>query len=176
MNKVIVVEKKTKDYKQINSTANGEKKQRRQQKKQRNDNQSSNILIYMIIGMLIILITTMFGILYINKYVKLNKINSKINQVKQEIETLSAKKQKMKLQISQYKSLGRVEKVAKTQLEMIEPEDIKYITMNQQETTDSKNKPIVDSTTKKFKLSKLSQRVTTWLQELTKVEAGTLEE
>nr|WP_275589255.1 septum formation initiator family protein [Sporohalobacter salinus] len=130
----------------------------------------------MFIGILIILITAVFGILYINKYVEMNKISLKINRVEKEIETLNAKKQKLKLKISQHKSLRRVEKVAKTQLGMVEPKDIRYIAMNQQETHDIKNKLPVDSKTKKFKLGKLSHRVISWLQGLTEVEAGTLED
>lgn len=175
MNKVIVVEKKTKDYKKINSTASNKEKQQRQQKNRKN-NKSNNVLIYMIIGILITLITVIFSILYINKYVELSKINLKINQVEKEIETLNAKKQKLKLRISQHKSLSRVEKVAKTQLGMIKAEDIKYIAMDQQQTSDIKNKPSVDSTVNRFRLSRLGRRVISWLQGLTQVEAGTLEE
>ncbi|ADL12279.1 septum formation initiator family protein [Acetohalobium arabaticum] len=175
MNKVIVVEKKTKDYKKINSTASNKEKQQRQQKSS-NNNKSDSILIYMIIGILITLITVIFSILYINKYVELSKINLKINQVEKEIETLTAKKQKLKLKISQNKSLSRVEKVAKNELGMIKAEDIEYIAMGQQEMSNIKNKPSVDSTVNRFRLSRLSRKVISWLQGLTEVEAGTLEE
>ncbi|MGM0471331.1 MAG: septum formation initiator family protein [Bacillota bacterium] len=174
---IVVDNNKVKDYKQVHSTAN--KFNSKHQNENKGDNtRSNNIILWMLIGALIIVIIGAFLILYINRYVKMNKLNIKINQAQENIEELQTQKQKLKLKVSQYKSLGRIEKIAKKDLEMKEPNRVKYLSMTTDKSEHSTTKQETESTTKNNlkQINRLGRSVVVWLKSFTKVEAGTLED
>ncbi|WP_078809022.1 septum formation initiator family protein [Selenihalanaerobacter shriftii] len=176
---MIVVDKKkeVKDYKRLNSTArkdrNTKKKRVRKQRSNKQKN-NSNTLLFMSGYALIILIIVIFGILYINKYVEMNKINLQMNQVQSKIKDLEEEKQKLKLNLSQYKSLDRIENIAKVELGMVEPKQVKYISMNSKNGTSLKQNQDLHLNDRLVEISKLGEKVSTWLQGFSQVEAGTL--
>ena len=169
---MIVVDRKRelKDYKQANSTANDKLNNKKLKTSQRKNN-----IAYMLAYALLIGVMVIFGILYINKYVELNQTATEINQLQREIEILQDRKRNLQLQVSQSKSLERIETLAKEELGMVEPEQVKYLRFNQKSIAtqldselDEQQKSIID-------FNSWADRISAWLQNLTQLRAGTLD-
>lgn len=170
--------KQIKDYKKLNSSASQiEKEHGRNSGQKKTAVNGNNTLLFMVSYMLLIGIIVVFGILYINKYVEMNKLNLQMSQVEKEIQTLKAERQKLKLRISQYKSLDRIERIAKNELGMVNADEVTYISMNQADnsSTPIENRQSFSPLDKILKLRKLGYKISTWFKGLSQVEAGTLD-
>ncbi|MCK8823680.1 cell division protein FtsL [Fuchsiella alkaliacetigena] len=173
---VVDRENKIKDYKHVTSTAKDYQNSAQQVKKSTLLNRKKSVL-YMFVYALLIGIIVVFGILYINKYVKINQTATEINKLQREVEVLEEKKRTMQLEISSSKSLKRIEKVAKEELGMVEPKQVNYLSLNDKKASTQKiakeekgaSEGIID-----FRY--LGKRISTWFKGLTQLRAGTLEE
>ena len=164
-----------KDYKKFNSTASSQQNTRNKKREPSQNNKSNKTSLYMIGYALIIGIIVIFGILYINKYVEMNKMNLEISQIQKEIHVLEDKKQELQLRISQHKSLDRIEKIAKTDLGMVKPKKINYVSMNKKGNDFAKNNNSSNIKSENIKFSKLGHKISSWFKVFGQVEAGTLD-
>ncbi|SDC35247.1 cell division protein FtsL [Candidatus Frackibacter sp. WG12] len=177
LNKSTKRRKKRRKYLRKNKRTHNENHRKDSNNNQADSKESwfNRTFIYMISYALLIGIIAIFGILYINKYVEMSKINSRITQVQNRIENLKTNKRKAKLKIAQHKSLDRIERIAKNDLGMVEPDKVNFISMQKVDGVNKKSNEMNELKTRFNKLNELGYKISTWFKGLTQVEAGTLD-
>ncbi|MGM0502604.1 MAG: cell division protein FtsL [Bacillota bacterium] len=134
---------------------------------------------------LIILVIVLFFIMYINQYVQISRKSLMVEKLEDEKRQLESKQEHLQLKIAELKSLDRVEKIAKEELNMEQPDNINYIVINP--TSDSENLKATSKDQDKEENNKLEtkqekekladdlqERMFNWVNDLTTVQAGTL--
>ncbi|MGM0369216.1 MAG: cell division protein FtsL [Bacillota bacterium] len=139
----------------------------------------------MLVIMLIIFIIVLFFIMYINQYVQISRKSLAVEKLEDEKRNLESKKDHLQLKIARLRSLERVERIAKGDLNMEEPDNINYIVLDSIESeAKSKIKPkteednsqqVAKDEQEKIAIN-LKQEFSNWLNDLTTVQAGTLQE
>ena len=135
------------------------------------------------ITIFIIFIIVLFFIMYINQYVQISRKSFMVEKLQDKKRKLQSKKEHLQLKIAELKSLDRVERIAKEELNMEQPDNINYIVINSNESeTKLVNKDKSKKTGDKVKEEKeklaynLEDMMFEWINELTTVQAGTLGE
>ena len=126
---------------------------------------------------LLFLIGVVF-IIYINQYVQVSRLNFQVEKLEEQRDKLKTEKAYLQLEISSLKSLRRIEKIAKDDLGMAEPDEINYIIV--EEPQDKKNKDInlaenKDKEIKTVKKKGIKDRIFAWFNNISQVQAGTLD-
>lgn len=126
---------------------------------------------------LLFLIGVVF-IIYINQYVQVSRLNFQVEKLEEQRDKLKTEKAYLQLEISSLKSLRRIEKIAKDDLGMAEPDEINYIIV--EEPQDKKNKDInlAENKDKEIKIVKkkgIKDRIFAWFNNISQVQAGTLD-
>ncbi|TDX53021.1 cell division protein FtsL [Orenia marismortui] len=142
-------------------------------KKSRSNATFKLMLLY---GFLIFLIGILV-ILYINQYVQISRMNFEVEKLEEKRDKLKTEQAHLQLDISELKSLSRIEKIAKNKLGMIEPNKVKYIVSSKPLQKDkletSKHK---ENSRNKTNFDKsIKDRLLVWFSTMSKVQAGTLE-
>ncbi|MFO7819239.1 MAG: cell division protein FtsL [Halanaerobacter sp.] len=134
----------------------------------------------MLVIIFIISIIILFFIMYISQYVQLSRKSLMVEKLEDKKRRLESKKEHLQLEIARLKSLNRVERIAKQELNMEEPDNINYIVIDSSEEHKNKqgkdNQKITQQQEEtKDKLSfNLEEQVKDWFKDLTTVQAGTL--
>lgn len=137
----------------------------------------------MLVIIFMISIIALFFILYINQYVQLSRKSFMVEKLEDKKRKLESEKEHLQLKIAKLKSLERVERIAKEELNMEQPDNINYIVINSTNNSETKKnenqKKVAQAKTidKKNGLSfDLEAKVEQWVKDLTTVQAGTLKE
>ena len=103
-----------------------------QSKNNSNNNSPNRVtnLKAMLVIVFIIFIIVLFFIIYINQYVKLSRKNIMVEKLEDKKRKLESKKEHLQLKIAELKSLDRVERIAKEELNMKQPDNINYIVID----------------------------------------------
>ncbi|MBM7557941.1 cell division protein FtsL [Halanaerobacter jeridensis] len=135
----------------------------------------------MLMIIFIIFVIVLFFIMYINQYVQLSRKSFMVEKLEDKKRKLESKKEHLQLKIAKLKSLERVERIAKQELNMEQPDNINYIVINAKEESEGRKSREKTKMTKnqesnkKNKLSlNLEEKVENWVKDLTTVQAGTL--
>lgn len=134
----------------------------------------------MLVIIFIICIIVLFFIMYINQYVQLSRKSFMVEKLEDKKRDLESKKEHLQLKIARLKSLDRVERIAKQELNMEEPDNINYIVIDLNEEHKSKSEKDKKKITQQQEETKeelsfnLEARVQDWFKDLTTVQAGTL--
>ncbi len=123
----------------------------------------------------VIFIIGLFVIIYINQYVEVSRLNFQLEKLEDKRNKIKSENAHLELKISRLKTLDRVEEIAKSNLEMIKPNKVHYITLNSED-RNIDNLTVVAEETKETKKVKLKDRVLAWFSHLSEVQAGTLDE
>ncbi|WP_156801228.1 cell division protein FtsL [Halobacteroides halobius] len=146
--------------------------QNKSQSPKKKNRLKSIILVVFMIAIIVLLI-----LIHVNQYVKLARRNFKIESLKEKINQLKSEKAHLQLKISRLISLDRIERIAKQELNMKEPENVNYIVLNQ--TKDDKNMKLSSQKSQKEDNQKpnrgIKEKVLAWFNKLTNVQADTLE-
>lgn len=152
-------------------------------KRQSNNNSANKITNFktMLVIIFIIFVIVLFFIMYINQYVQLSRKSFMVEKLEDKKRKLESKKEHLQLKIAKLKSLERVERIAKQDLNMEQPDEINYIVINSKEGNKDKKQNSETQmgerkeNNKETKLSfNLEERVERWVKDLTTVQAGTL--
>jgi len=143
--------------------------------RQKKDNNTFKLMFFY--SFLLFLIGVVF-IIYINQYVQVSRLNFQVEKLEEQRDKLKTEKAYLQLEISSLKSLRRIEKIAKDDLGMAEPDEINYIIV--EEPQDKKNKDInlaenKDKEIKTVKKKGIKDRIFAWFNNISQVQAGTLD-
>lgn len=109
----------------------GEGRQQRQavSREDRSGISGKAVFIY---GLSLAIICSML-IIYIGQTMQITRLNYRINSLEQKLEGIEEQNHQLKLKMAQNSSLSRVEKVARSQLNMKEPEEIEVVVLDQKQ-------------------------------------------
>lgn len=85
-----------------------------------------------ILFLLIVILVAFLLISYICQYVQIAHLKLQTSELKEDLVDITQNNRKLKLKLAQNKSLARIEKIARTQLNMIEPEKVEIVVLNDQ--------------------------------------------
>jgi cell division protein FtsL len=92
---------------------------------EQNDEDKKNIYIYLIL----LTICAIILLVYISYTLKINNISYKIDQTQQELHALEEKNHKLGIKLSNASSLSQVDKLARSQLNMVEPDSMQTLVL-----------------------------------------------
>lgn len=92
---------------------------------------------------LIFVIAFLVGIFFTSRYAQLAVTGYQVNQIKEKMQGLELENQKLSVQVDGLKSLNRIETVAMTELGMVKPEGVQFISV--EDKASSKNSVPVES-------------------------------
>jgi cell division protein FtsL len=144
--------------------------------RQKQDNDTFKLMFFY--SFLLFLVGIVF-IIYINQYVQISRLNFQIEKLKEQRDELKTKKAYLQLEISSLKSLERIEEIAKNELGMAEPAEINYIVMAEPEDNKSQDINLAKNTGKEIDATKkksIKDRIFAWFNNISQVQAGTLDE
>jgi cell division protein FtsL len=126
----------------------------------------------------IIFVIVLFFIMYINQYVQISRKSLAVEKLEDKKRDLESQKDHLQLKIAKLKSLERVERIAKRDLNMQEPDKINYIVLD---STESEAQPAENNNQQVKNKSEqvainFKREVRNWFKGLTTVQAGTLHE
>lgn len=109
-------------------------------------------------------------IVYINQYVRLSRSNYRLERLESQRSQLKNHNIHLELQISQLKSLDRVEEIAKRDLGMVRPDKINYIVLDRGSTEDVVLAEVDDTPPEEAR--NIRDRIANFFDSLTEVQAG----
>ncbi|WP_408955838.1 FtsB family cell division protein [Natroniella sp. ANB-PHB2] len=164
MNKLIMgLQIKNKDY-----------QQKRAQRSSKNNSQKNHTFKYMIIGGLITSLIVLFLVLYINQYVQISRKNLRLEALEEEKQQVKRDELYLQIQISRLQSLARIEEVAKDEFNMVEPGEINYLMLEEDNVKKNYVQDEFQSETNDSKFN-FREKLAIWIRGLTQVEAGSLD-
>jgi len=87
------------------------------------------VMLYIITTMLLI---GFIVVTYIGQSLYITRLNYQLAEVKEELKQLDKDNYHLNIQLAQQSSLARIEKIARAELHMIEPEKIEVVVLNRQ--------------------------------------------
>ncbi|MCF8008956.1 MAG: cell division protein FtsL [Halanaerobiales bacterium] len=93
------------------------------------ENDKKNIYIYLIL----LTICAIILLVYISYTLKINNLSYKIEKVQNEIQVLEDKNHKLSIKVSNLNSLSQIDEIARTELNMIEPQSMHTLVMQREE-------------------------------------------
>ena len=72
-----------------------------------------------------------FVVLYINQNLAIMDLNSEVDQLQQELEVVQEKQQDLRLELTRETSLAKIERIARDELNMVQPENTQTLVLNQ---------------------------------------------
>jgi len=143
--------------------------------RQKQDNNTFKLMFFY--SFLLFLVGVVF-IIYINQYVQVSRLNFQVERLEEQRDELKTEKAYLQLEISSLKSLQRIEEIAKNELGMAEPKDINYIVMAEPKENKSKDINLAKNRDKETKPAKkgIKDRIFAWFNNISQVQAGTLDE
>ncbi|MCK8827134.1 septum formation initiator family protein [Natroniella acetigena] len=148
--------------------------QKRVQRSSKNNKQKKYTFKYMVVGGIIISLIVLFLVLYINQYVQISRKNLRVETLEEERQQVKRDKLYLQLQISRLQSLARIEEVAKDEFNMVEPNEIHYLVLEEDTLKEDYDQDEFQSETEDSKFN-FGERLVIWLKGLTQVEAGSLD-
>lgn len=102
------------DYKNYNKT-------------EEKENKNKNIVVTFVVALIVI--ACLFAI-QISQVVTITHLSYKTEELENKLNSLEEKNKNLEIEVTKKISLGKVEKIAKNKLGMVEAENIKYVTIN----------------------------------------------
>ncbi|MEJ6950942.1 FtsB family cell division protein [Natronospora cellulosivora (SeqCode)] len=116
--------KKTYNYSCVNSTQNGRKNNNNN--RNRNNVSLSTLLSFLIIIVFCITLTAS----YIYQFVQIAHLNYDINNLDTQLSELRVENNALSLALAKERSIVRIENIARSELGMVEPDDVKIVILN----------------------------------------------
>ncbi|GAB6137106.1 cell division protein FtsL [Halanaerobaculum tunisiense] len=123
----------------------------------------------LIVGIIVFLI-----LIHINQYVQLSRKNVQLEQLKEKKNQLKSEKAHLQLKISNLMSLDRIEKRAKQELGMKEPQQIQYVKVASSQ-DDNLESVTEESQDKSQAKPGITEQIMAWFHSVTNVQADTLQ-
>jgi cell division protein FtsL len=109
-------------------------------------------------------------LLYISQVLNINQSSSKLLELEEKLETIKSKNERLEVELASKTSLAEVEKIAKKELNMIEPDKRETLVYNNQ--IKGKEKFMADIPKEKFFLAQIYDKI---ISEVTTVQAESFE-
>lgn len=91
------------------------------------ENGNKNIVVMFVVAL--ILIATLFAV-QISQVVNITHLSYKTDELENKLNSLEESNKKLEIEVTKKISLSKIEKIAKSELGMVEAEEIKYIAIN----------------------------------------------
>ncbi|WP_027339309.1 FtsB family cell division protein [Halonatronum saccharophilum] len=144
--------------------------------KKGNSKSKNNSFKYVLLYAITIFMMSFLVIIYINQYVRLSRGNYRLERLETQRSQLKNQNIHLELNISQLKSLDRVEEIAKNDLGMIKPDSITYIVLEEESKGDVNEVAKANESLLEEKEDKsIKARVSNFFNSLTEVQAGSLD-
>lgn len=98
---------------------------------ERNKSESINKGRIILIYALVLLILGIFTVIYFSQSFQINALDQRINRLDNELSEIEAENQQYRLELAQSSSLSRIEKIAREEMNMREPQNTEIIVMKQ---------------------------------------------
>ncbi|TDO83441.1 septum formation initiator [Halanaerobium saccharolyticum] len=109
-------------------------------------------------------------LLYISQVLNINQSSSKLLQLEEKLETIKLKNDRLEVELASKTSLAEIEKIAKRELNMIEPD--KRVTLVYNNQSEKKEKFMADIPKEKFFLAQIYDKI---ISEVATVQAESFE-
>lgn len=113
-----------------NKQANSYNQHRNNEYAKNSDEDKKNIYIYLIL----LTICAIILLVYISYTLKINDLSYRINQMQNELQVLEDKNHRLDIKLSNASSLSYVDQLARSELNMIEPESMQTIVLRSEPT------------------------------------------
>ena len=130
----------------------------------RRETQNDRLLVFSFIIFVLMIGLILFA--YIGQSLQITRLNYTLNEKKLALEKIEQENHRINLELARSTSLARVEKIARVELKMVEPEEIKVVVLN----NNQENK-IIDNNKKDFFLAGLFDSL---IDKIGTVQAGEL--
>jgi cell division protein FtsL len=121
-------------------------------------------IVYLLVIVVIVALLVTLVLLHINQYAQLSRKNLEIERLKEKRNKLKSDVAHLQLEVSSLMSLKRIERIATEELGMKRPEEINYLSLDNNKEEASLNS--TPESAKQAKQESLKNRFVSWLQNL----------
>ncbi|MEC9488052.1 MAG: FtsL-like putative cell division protein [Halanaerobium sp.] len=129
---------------------------------------------FMVFWTILIFFIAGFFILYVGQQVQVAKTQMRLDDMNEVVEELEKENSYLKLQLAERESLDSVEKKAREELGMVQPDEVRYVYVETEQVTEAVKEDGVNRQSRNL-FSYLSHGLASFIRNFTVVKAGTMD-